>query len=53
MKRCSITFLILVFTISICTMVVAGQQVGEMTIDEKEAAQQFRTRGYSPYADRG
>ena len=33
--------------------VFAAQQAGEMTLDEKEAARNFRTRGYSPYADRG
>jgi len=31
----------------------AQQQVGEMTLDKEEAAKHFRSRGYSPYADRG
>ncbi len=29
------------------------RQAGEMTIDPEEAAKNFRSRGYSPYADRG
>jgi hypothetical protein len=31
----------------------AQQQAGEMTLDKEEAARHFKTRGYSPYADRG
>ena len=29
-----------------------AQQAGEMTIDKQEAAANFKSRGYSPYADR-
>ncbi|MHC4827703.1 MAG: DUF3604 domain-containing protein, partial [Planctomycetota bacterium] len=32
---------------------VAQKQAGEMTLDPDEAAEHFRARGYSPYADRG
>jgi hypothetical protein len=31
----------------------AQQQAGEMTLDAEEASKHFKTRGYSPYADRG
>ena len=34
-------------------VVAQEQQVGEMTLDKEEAARHFRSRGYSPYADRG
>ena len=36
----------------ICTPALA-QQAGEMTVNKQEAAENFRSRGYSPYADRG
>ena len=32
---------------------VVATQVGEMTLDHEEAAKHFKSRGYSPYADRG
>jgi hypothetical protein len=32
---------------------VAQKQAGEMTLDPAAAAEHFRVRGYSPYADRG
>ncbi len=53
MKNLSIALLIFIFFFSLCTPAATVQQAGEMTIDEKEAAQSFQTRGYSPYADRG
>jgi hypothetical protein len=31
----------------------AQEQAGEMTLDAEEAAKHFKSRGYSPYADRG
>ena len=49
--------LLIVFTVIVCSLLsqpaVAAQQAGEMTLDEKEAAKHFQSRGYSPYADRG
>jgi hypothetical protein len=53
MKRTIFTILALIVGAVLAAPVVADQQAGEMTLDEKEAAQYFRTRGYSPYADRG
>ena len=53
MNKIISTVLLTIFMALLSTPAIAGQQAGEMTIDKKEAAQQFRTHGYSPYADRG
>jgi hypothetical protein len=45
--------LLLTTTLLLCPVVARGQQAGEMTIDPEAAAENFRSRGYSPYADRG
>jgi hypothetical protein len=42
-----------IVTTMLIAPVIAQQQAGEMTLDQEEAAKHFKTRGYSPYADRG
>ncbi len=53
MKRAIFTILALIVSAALAGAALADQQAGEMTLDPEEAAQHFRTRGYSPYADRG
>jgi len=53
MKRVFFTISALILAAALAVPVVADQQAGEMTLDLEEAAQHFRSRGYSPYADRG
>ena len=53
MRKAILMILVVVVSAALAAPAMAGQQAGEMTIDKKEAAQQFQTRGYSPYADRG
>jgi hypothetical protein len=53
MIRTILAILTFVVGMALTAPALADQQVGEMTLDVKEAAEHFPTRGYSPYADRG
>ena len=53
MKRAILMVLAFVVGAALAIPAVAGQQAGEMTLEMKAAALHFKSRGYSPYADRG
>jgi hypothetical protein len=53
MKRSILTILTALVFVVAATPALAQQQAGEMTLDKEEAAKHFKSRGYSPYADRG
>jgi len=53
MKRPILMVLAFVVGAALAIPAVAGQQAGEMTLEMKAAALHFKSRGYSPYADRG
>ena len=53
MKRAICIIFAFVVGVALAAPALADQQVGEMTLDVKEAAEHFKPRGYSPYADRG
>jgi len=53
MHRALVAIAVMAVSAVLAAPVMAQQQAGEMTLDQKEAAKNFKSRGYSPYADRG
>jgi hypothetical protein len=53
MKRKTLAITVLLLGVAMAVPAFSQQQAGEMTLDREEAAKHFRSRGYSPYADRG
>lgn len=52
MRRALILIMFFVLSALLAEPVAADQQAGEMTLDVKEAAENWKAKGYSPYADR-